>query len=207
MAEEQNEIQERDEFIEVLEQEFALAKRREPQDGGLAWLPEWYLGRGARIKAAREAVKKRYREMMDHLDAEDRALDYRWGQQFRDEVDAALALQGGKKKSVKFLTGTAGYRSSKGSIEIADMQAAKEWAAEHLSHAQLVAAISSLNKTPLLEAVRWEERVDKETGEVFVSPTNVPAGCILHPKGDKFYPSPPTKKYLPKSAVAELEGV
>ena len=202
-----NEIQERDEILAILEQEFAMAQRREPQEDGLSWLPEWFLGKRARFDDARKALRERYKQLMAHVDAEERALWYRWGDTFREQVREALDQQGGKKKSVKYLTGQSGYRKTKGSIEIADMQAAKQWAAEHLSHAQLVEAISSMNKTPLLEAVEWVEEVDPETGEVFVRPTNVPDGCTLTPPGDTFYPAPPKPKYLPKAAVKELEGV
>ena len=205
MAENETSIEERDEILAIMELEFALIEQRQPDEEGLTWLPEWYLGRLGRIGDARKAVKQRYREMMDHMDAEERALDYRWGPQFKEEVDRALAQQGGKKKSVKFLTGQAGYRANKGSIEIADMQAAKVWAADNLPHARLVEAISGLNKTPLVEAVRWSESVDPDTGEVAKHPDNVPDGCILYPPGDKFYPAPPAKKYLPKQALNQLE--
>ena len=40
---------------------------------------------------------------------------------------------------------------------------------------------------------------------VMQHPGNVPDGCIVHPPGDKFYPAPPTKKYLPKQALSQLE--
>jgi len=202
-----NDIQERDEILAILEQEFAMAQRREPQEDGLAWLPEWFLGKRGRFADARKAITERYRQYIAHIDAEERALWYRWGDDFYMVVGEDLDRQGGKKKSVKYLTGQAGYRKTKGSLEIVDMQAAKRWAAEHLSHAQLVAAISSLNKTQLLEAVEWEEEVDPETGEVFVRPTNVPDGCTLTPPGDTFYPAPPKTKHLPKAALKELEGV
>ena len=193
MTDNETAIVENDEMIAMLEADLELARRVTNSDD---WLPEWFMGRTARLKDAREAIKKRYREMMDHLDAEERALHYKWGKQFKQEIDDKLALQGGKKKSVNFLTGRAGYRASKGTIIIEDNQAAKVWAVNNLDPDELKACISSMNKTPLAEKVELAEKVDPDTGEIYHEAKNVPDGCRYIPAGDKFYPYPPVKAYL-----------
>ena len=191
-----------DEMIEMLEQDLSLARKSTASDD---WLPEWLLGRVERLDAARASVKERCKEILAHIDAEERALHYKWGRQFQQEIDDRIKKQGGKKKSVKFLTGRAGYRATKGTIIIDNTQEAKRWAVDNLGYEDLVAAISGLNKTPLIEQIKIKEETNEETGEIVSSAKNIPAGCIYYPAADKFYPAPPAKPYLTGSDKSLLE--
>lgn len=90
------------------------------------WLPTWFLRKHAELDAAKELVFEQYRKMLAQIDARKKALDYQWGAEFKAQVDADLAEQGGKKKSIDYLTGRAGYRTSGGrkTIVIEDETAA-----------------------------------------------------------------------------------
>ncbi len=195
MTENETAIIENDEMIAMLEGELKLYQKSTKSDD---WLVEWKLGKIARFKEAREAIKKRRREMLDHIDAEERALFYKWGKPFKDQVDEMLLKQGGKKKSVKFLTGQAGYRKTNGTIIIEENQMAIDWAVDNLSNDGLKLAIATLNKTPLIESVTLAEKTDKDTGEMYNEASGVPSGCRYLHACDKFYPYPPTKLYLPE---------
>ena len=177
-------------MVAMLEADLALARRVTTSED---WLPEWFMARTARLKGAREAIKKRYREMMDHLDAEERALHYKWGKEFKQQIDDKLALQGSKKKSVNFLTGRAGYRTAKGTILIENNEAAKIWAVANMTDEELTAAISNMNKTPFIDRVKPETKVNMDTGEEYTKANDVPDGCKYIPTHEKFYPSPPIK--------------
>ena len=190
-----------DEITGALEADLRLYEKSTDGDD---WLAEWVLSKIARFKDARELIKKRRKEMIDHIDAEERALFYKWGKPFKDQIDERINLQGGKKKSVNFLTGRAGYRKAKGSISIENNQAAIDWAVDNLSSADLKIAIAGLNKTPLVESVTLAEKVDEETGEIYNEVGGVPDGCIYYPVCEKFYPSPPTKKFLSASESKSL---
>lgn len=189
-------IVENDEMIAMLKADSELARRA--ANNTTDWLPEWFMMRTARLEDAREAIKKRYKEMLNHLDAEERALHYKFGKPFKQQIDDKLALQAGKKKSVNFLTGRAGYRSAKATIVIEDTQAAKIWAVDNMGNDELKVAISSLNKTPFIDEVELTEKADEETGEIYNEVSNVPDGCRFIHACEKFYPYPPAKPYLPE---------
>jgi len=192
-----NELDTHNELVAILEQEFELVRQRdEKKTNDLSFLPEWFLGKIQRMSAARDEIKKRSKELLAHIDAEERALFFRWGEEFRKQVDNLIA-QKGKGKQVKLLTGTAGYRTSGAGIEIIDKEKAIAWALDHLTHAELLAAIPSLNKTPFAEKVQRAEVVNTDTGEVNMEVRFVPPGCEVVEKHESFFPAAP-KKALPE---------
>ncbi len=211
MANETTDIEVRDEILGILEAEFTvMAKHHTDEPEGLSWVPEWLLGKLARIEAAEADIKKRYRELINHCGAEARALFYRYGDTFRSEVDKAMAAQGGKAKSISLLTGRAGYRKSAGRLDIVDVKAAAAWAIDNLERDELIAAIASLNKTPLLAHVETtdlkEPAIDFATGEEFTTAVAVPDGCVYHLPEERFYPAPPQRQLtMSKSKLKELE--
>ena len=91
------------------------------------WLPSWYLGQQATIDAMREQIKKQQEVILRYLMTQENALKYRWGTQFQEIVDRKLSEQTGRKKSIDFLTGTAGYRSVKETFTVTDKAALKQW--------------------------------------------------------------------------------
>jgi len=91
---------------------------------------EWYLGKLAEANALEAKVKKQFDRIMQEIAARRKALQYVKGPEFRQRVDMMLTAGPRKKdgtlrkKSVNFLTGTAGYRSSRESIEIKELEKA-----------------------------------------------------------------------------------
>lgn len=136
------------------------------------WLPSWYLGQQASIDALREQIKQQVEVMMRHLMTQEKALKWKWGAQFQVIVDQKLADQKGKKKSVDFLTGKAGYRTKPAKITIIDRAAVKAWCEEHcLDALELIVQ----RTTPIKEHI-------ESTGEV-------PPGIEHTPKHDAFFPA------------------
>ena len=136
------------------------------------WLPEWFLGQQAQIDAMRETIKKQSELMHFHLAAQEKALKWKWGTRFQEIVDRKLSDQKGKKKSVDFLTGKAGYRVKAAKITIIDRAEIKAWCEEHcLDALELVVQ----RTTPLKEYI-------ESTGEV-------PPGVEYTPKRDAFFPA------------------
>ncbi|NLX97577.1 MAG: hypothetical protein GXY83_15525 [Rhodopirellula sp.] len=82
------------------------------------WLAPWYLRKMAELEAAESLIKEQSKRMLAQVAARRKALEYQWGQAFKAQVDADLAEQGGKKKSIDYMTGRAGYRSSGGKPQI-----------------------------------------------------------------------------------------
>jgi len=184
------------------------AIRKQPEES----FCEFVLGRMGRIESARAAIKQRAIELNRQLDSELGSLDYIFGPNLHAAADNLLTKQGGKKKSVKLLTGTVGYSMGRDKLVIDDMEKAIAWCAGN-SMPTLLAAISkvdlevlrimlttnisimapgttiminlvqSINVTPLFDYF-------KETGDI-------PDGCTFIAAEDKFYAKP---------CVAKLEG-
>lgn len=186
----------------------------EPQDEVLAGLIEvyesqldgdddefcnWYLRMVAEADAAEKRLEEMFQLMMREIHYRRLALQYVKGPMFMQKVKIKLAAQKGKKKSVNFLMGVSGFRSSRESITFKDEEAATGWAytnipvddlmlavseikrtpavmaaLQKLPKAEFIAAIKGLNKTP------FHDHVKKE-GEM-------PDGVELKPAEDKFYP-------------------
>ena len=135
-------------------------------------LPEWYLGQCAQLDALEAVIKEQYQARLADVQRRRRALAWRWGVQFREAVERDLQQQQGKKRSVNYSTGRAGFRKSRLSLEIADEQMAVEWAVVHKPQA----VKRTVSRTVLKEHL-------EQTGER-------PIGVIVHPAGDdRFYPA------------------
>lgn len=84
----------------------------------LSWLPVFFLRKKFEAQAARELVKEQAATLLRQIDTRERALDWNWGQAFREQVTSDLQAQGGGKKSVTYLTGSAGFRASKEKLTV-----------------------------------------------------------------------------------------
>lgn len=152
----------------------ALAEREDS-----TWLPDWYLRKLEETKMLENRIKEQSKALLRQLRARRQALQFRFGALLESIVSDDIMQQGGKKKSVKYLGGTAGYRKVKDKIVVLDEQAFKEWFddQDHETRMQLQPAfdLRLARKTPILDYVL-------ATGDV-------PTGMELHPAHDKFYPS------------------
>jgi len=191
-------IVERDKFLVVLDQEFdqfcekMKAVKDENRD---KWIPIFLAKKEAQRKAEIATLQEMLGKLIDHANAEYRATHYRWGQAAQNEVDRQIEAAGGKKKSINTPYGRLGYRTTKGSLQIDDLAAAKEWAVDNLARNELIQAISGLNKTPLIDNTKHLADVDKVTGEV-VTTSTPPPGCTFYPAAEKFYPAAPKPKQI-----------
>ncbi len=147
----------------------------------------WYLARMAGIKQQEEIIKEQTSRMLNNLRHQRAGLQWRYGAEFQGIVDRRLEAQGGKKKSVNFHMGRAGYRSSPGRLQIIDAEAAEKYAIEQkLWHAMRI----ELRLTPFKEIMEL-------TGEV-------PDGFTWLEPRDTFYPAAPER--LDDHTLAMLEG-
>ena len=104
---------EMEEELLVLVADAELAESRgDPDD--MSWLPQWYLRQLAEVEAARDIIKENSAALLRACDAREKALAWKWGHLVNVQVDKDLRGQGGKKKSVRYLTGVAGYRKVSG---------------------------------------------------------------------------------------------
>lgn len=177
---------------------------------------EWYLGEFEKMDALEEKIMKQSTIMLKEIRNRKQSLQYVCGEKFQKRVDAAIDAgpkKDGKpkKKSLNFLTGTAGYRMGQETIRFTDEEKAGIWAINYLTFEQFVgvvrsvkrteaverfiksyhdyAAIGSLNKTPFMDYI-------KETGEI-------PDGVELVDAVDNFYPQV-EKLVLPEAEAQEL---
>ena len=88
------------------------------EGGDLSWLPEWYLKKLVEHEAARQAIKEHSAKLLAQVDARDNALKWKWGQKVEVQVNKDLQVQGGKKRSVQYATGRAGYRKVAGGEKV-----------------------------------------------------------------------------------------
>lgn len=150
--------------------ELAAEIAADPQRERMSF-PEWYLAVLGNCDAAEERLREQYNRMRAAIDARRKALEWRFGSAFRAQVEADLAAQKGKKKSVSYLTGNAGFRKTRGRLIFKDGEALKVWCAENLPDGLKL----ELSKTAISEHI-------KVTGEV-------PPGAEWEPESDKFYPA------------------
>lgn len=134
-------------------------------------LPVWYLGELTKIDAMAERIREQSARMLAQLETHRRALAFRYGAEFRAQVEADLAAQRGRKKSVDYPTGRAGFRQKPGKLTITDAKALSEWCAEHCMEAM---ELKIARTTPIREHY-------ERTGEL-------PPGCVYTHPGDEFYP-------------------
>lgn len=105
---------------------------------------EFVLSRMGRIESARAAMAQRFIEINRQLDNEKKGLKFLFDPNLRAATNNLLARQGGKKKSVKLLTGTVGYRAGKDKLVIEDMKKVIKWCAEK-DTSLLIKAMSAID--------------------------------------------------------------
>lgn len=155
-----------DERVEIAEH---LASERE--NAGETSLAQWYLSKLGECDAMEERVKEQATRILAGINARRRALEWKWGREFRAQVERDLANQKGKKKSVDYLTGRAGFRAAGERLVIKDAEALEKWCGENYPEGLKL----SLSASKIKEYI-------KESGEV-------PPGAEFVPKQERFYPS------------------
>lgn len=138
----------------------------------------WYLAVDNDCLAALERAKAQYEKIVAYYTNRRKALAFRFGQEFRVQVEADLAEQRKKdkrKKSVTYPTGTAGFRKAPMMVLIKDKKALMDWAGVNLPEA--VPMEPRLHVTPLKEHF-------KKTGEE-------PPGCEIVGERESFFPAVP----------------
>jgi hypothetical protein len=139
------------ESVEVLTADAELAAKRDPT----GWIIEWFMRKEVELDAAKEAIEKHVKLLLNQIEAQRKGLHWKWGLMFRQEAEARLKAE---RKSKSFLTpfGRVGHRSQGGkpTLVVEDEEAA-------IAEAEIVAPDAvkrSLLKTPLLEYAQQHER-------------------------------------------------
>jgi len=168
-------LSEADPILLALQSEFELIDQGQAQS-----FQNWYLGQLNSLDACRAVLKDQYQAMLHELDGRQRALEWRWYNDFRNAVEADLADPANKgKKSVNYLQGKAGYRKSREKLVVNDEAAAVAWAIENDCQGAIDMRLA--RTTPLIE----KYQADKV----------VPDGCEISPAAEGFFP---------KRSLAEL---
>lgn len=154
-----------------IEEAVAEAEADRLATGASTGLAEWYIQRMTEIEETRRRIREMARSMDAALERRRKGLIWKFGAEFKEEIDERLRSQGGRKKSVTLLTGRAGYRATKGKIVVQDRKALAEWCASNCTEAlEIVVARTS----PIREHI-------EANGEI-------PPGVEYVGPGDVFYP-------------------
>ena len=129
---------------------------------------EWVVGKMTALDEKEKIVKAQFRAMMKDIENDRKFLEWRFGIELPEWTRGNLPR---KKKSIKLLTGTVGFRSLKGGLAVDDKEAIIEWARVNCPAA--IKTIEDISKTGL--------------NEYFEKTGDVPDGCILLDASDKFY--------------------
>ena len=153
----------------------ATQAQEHAQPGEMSWLPTWFLGQLNQLDAAEEVIKAQTKRLLAEIDTRRKALRWKYGQPMQAQVEADLAKQKGRKRSVNYPTGTAGFRASGGKERLA-----VENEVVAIGHAESVCPAAVVVHKHLLVTKALEYA--KETGEII-------AGTKIEttPKVDKFY--------------------
>lgn len=101
-----------DELAEELEVLLIEAEHARKTSGGeMSWLPNWFLDKLAEFEAARARLKANYELLCNGVDQMEKGLWWKWGEDFMVQVNHDIQEQAGKKKSKRYLHGTAGKRT------------------------------------------------------------------------------------------------
>jgi len=181
-------------IVKTLENEFNELNRNEDKN----WVVEWVLKRKGQIESTRQAVKNRFKEIMADLDKEEEAMDNFYGSAFKSESDKLIRDQR-KKKSVKLLTGTIGYRTQPDKLVITDINAAILWSYENFSNNDFIDAVKNIDieaaKKLLAPAELRQIATDlyiKPLEEHIKTTGEIPDGCEYIVGKEVFYAKPIT---------------
>ena len=112
------------------------------------WLGDWYTKLKAQIAAERAALKAMHKIRLGLLDSREAGLEWKFGPRLEELVRRKIEEQGGRRKSIAFAYGSAGYRKSS-RLDVHDEEAAIEWAEDHAPDA--IKIKTSLLKSALPE--------------------------------------------------------
>ena len=155
-----------DERAELAEE---LAEQR---DESLS-LAEWYLKVMGECDFVEQRIDEQAAKIKAQVAARRKALEWRFGRDFREQVERDLAQQKNKRKrSIDYITGRAGFRSVPAKVVVVNKDELMNWAAIHCPDAVPMEPV--LHVTPILKHF-------EATGE------EAP-GCFIRQKFDKFYP-------------------
>jgi hypothetical protein len=162
------------EAVGALESDATQAEEH-AQPGEMAWLPVFYLSQLTQLDAAEEVIKKQAHRLLNEIDTRRKALRWRYGQPMQAQVELDLAKQRGKKRSVSYPTGTAGFRASGGREHVV-----VENEVMAIGHAESICPAAVVVHKHLLVTKVLEHT--KATGEII-------AGTKIEttPKVDNFY--------------------
>ena len=169
---------------EILQHRYTAEHEAGQEHAGAGWLPNWYLGIHAECDTVEKRIKEQAKVLQAEVDARRKALAYHWGREFKARVDDDLADQHGKKKSINYAIGKAGYRKTKEKLVILDDAKFISWAKMECPDCL---EFRVARKTPAVDHLH-------ETGEV-------PPGCSLEPAEDRFFPAEATDA-LPEAPAA-----
>jgi len=178
-----------EELAEEIELLLAQAEHARKSSGGeMSWLPNWFLDKLEEFKAARARLKANYELLCNGVAQMEKGLWWKWGREFMAQTNSDIAEQAGKKKSKRYLHGTAGHRTTGGKdiIVIDNEQSAVAAATLYCPEA----VKTTLLKTPLIEYAT-------ETGEAL-------AGTHLETteKVEVFFPKNPLMALPDKEHLA-----
>lgn len=138
-------------------------------------LMDWFSYRMACVEWARKTAKARYEALLKQAENEEAFLQQHYGRAFETEVAEAIQKQPGKAKSIKLGCATAGYRSTKGAVEVIDEDALLAEVAKRPELAELrrERLVISISRTAVRE---WIEKTGEEL-----------PGVQIEPPGERFY--------------------
>ena len=128
----------RNELEPLINASFKAARDSFDPNAPMAWLPQWYLGELAALKAAKDVLTVQYNKMLAQIAAREKALDWKWGRDFQAQVQRDLDVQPGKKRSVDYLTGRAGFRKSGGGAKLLVSNEVRALNAAHDAYPELL---------------------------------------------------------------------
>ena len=113
----------------------------------------WYLRKLANIEAEKARVQSQAAAIVAQLDSEADSLRYIYEGQLQEYVRQELAKAGNRRKSLKFLQGTACFRKSPSGLTISDPAAALDFCRRNLPDAVKI--------TESLDTTRYREFAEK----------------------------------------------
>ena len=142
-------------------------------------LAEWYVKMMDRLTAEDKMIYQQQKRMRNSIKYRKAALAWKFGALVESIVRTAIVAAGGKKKSVNFLTGRAGFRSKKATIKVVDPDQFIAWYFQQPDDIR-----KELHECFDMKVARKTPIVDyhHSTGDI-------PDGCELVEAHDSFYPT------------------
>jgi len=141
--------------------EFHITKKEEA---------EWLVGKLTALDAKEEILERQYNAMKREIENDRRFFEWRFGRELQEWVSRNLPP---KKKSIKLLTGTVGFRTRPPRLEVVDENVALEWAKQHAPDVVEIITTERILRVPLKEHF-------EKAGEV-------PPGCALSAEEERFF--------------------